>query len=94
MSKLIILGKMPKSCKECPLMFDNDDGQWCGYERIGKNELHMRVHYYVGDRTKPTWCQLKPLPQKKTIDHLKVTTEVAWWEEGYNACIDEILGGE
>lgn len=89
MNKLVILGKMPKSCKECPLMFDNDDGQWCGYERIGKNELHMRVHYYVGDRTKPTWCQLKPLPQKKTPSGSDIFND---YVRGYNACIDEILG--
>lgn len=58
MKAIMMLSEMPKSCKGCPLMFENNDGQWCGYERSGKNELHMRVHYYVGDRTKPSWCQL------------------------------------
>ena len=58
MKAILMLKEMPKSCKECPLMFENDDGQWCGYERTGKNELHMKVHYYVGDRTKPNWCQM------------------------------------
>lgn len=36
----------------------------------------------------------RPIPQKKTIDQVNVATESAWWDEGYNACIDEILGDE
>lgn len=48
--------------------------------------------------TKENMCngraQLKPMPQKETINERKVVTEVVWWNGGYNTCIDEILGDQ
>lgn len=47
----------------------------------------------------PEWCPLKPMPQKKKHSEQEDTAEddyedeYDYWEiEGYNACLDEILG--
>ena len=40
---------------------------------------------------KPTWCPLREVPQKMEYNHCQDYGQVLI--EGYNACIDEILGG-
>lgn len=80
MSKaILVLENMPKCCWECP---------------IGHNEAHA---YEIGTQcfwgwaidketeTIPKWCPLKEVPEKKLFEDD--------WAGGYNACIDEILGG-
>lgn len=66
---------MPKNCLNCKLQ------DWANC-RIVK-----RCH--TGG-TRPDWCPLKPIPEKKkggTKDILEIFCNI-----GYNACIDEILG--
>lgn len=38
--------------------------------------------------------RLIDIPQKKTIDIAKWNDYGSGWDIGYNACVDEILGGE
>lgn len=87
MKAILMLKEMPKSCKNCPFMFESDDGQWCGYERTGKNELHMRVHYYVGDRTKPSWCSLRPFELGKELRKFRNTINDKKTLIGFNMAV-------
>ena len=80
MKAILMLKEMPKSCKDCILCTDN---WWC----VADDEP-------TDDKKRPTWCPLKPLPQKKTIDIAKWNDYGSGWDNGYNACIDEILGEE
>lgn len=84
MSKAVLVIDMPKSCKNCPLLFA---GTYCK----GKKAPNIAVNSYL-DKAKPEWCPLKELPQKQTI-HCTDTTHHRHVKEGYNLCIDEILKG-
>ena len=95
--KAILVIDMPKICNRCPLKITN-------FSFIGKK---MMVGCKLkGDRLndvfseRPTWCPLKPMPQKKEVkgDFYK-QREIAMdrndlidFDKGYNKCIDEILG--
>lgn len=74
MSKAILVMDMPENCVRCKLQ----DWMNC---RIVKG-------CHTGE-TRPIWCPLKPVPDKKA--HTENVLEV-FVNTGYNACIDEILG--
>lgn len=76
MSKAILVIDMPKNCFHCKLQ------DWANC-RIVKG-------CHAGD-TRPDWCPLKELPQKKEMQFLDDASE--YHRQGYNACIDDILGG-
>lgn len=81
--KAILVVDMPKDCRECPCFYD-----WlCCQAKDGLN--------VVGDK-RPRGCPLKPMPQKKetrnAIQYRGLAEE--YRKEGFNECIDEILGGE
>lgn len=83
--KALLVMDMPESCEKCPLC---DFGDYtCGaFEIFGKKYTYEVPGDGVAD-----WCPLKPVPEKKNF-----------WSEGYggkfsegwNACIDKILGEE
>ena len=77
MAKAMLIMDMPSNCYECEL-----------------NNYHFcfvtsdNVERYRNTEYKPTWCPLREVPQKMEKYHEH--DEIAL---GYNACIDEILGG-
>ena len=90
MDKEILVIDTPNNCSECPCCNDNECGnQYKGY-----------VGDYIGwNSGRPSWCQLKPLPQRKqslitVFGDGVMFNEPTEFEQGYNACIDEILGGK
>ena len=83
MSKAILVIDMPSSCDMCDFVDDSESGKmWCGLPTFG---------YDVTDciACKPSDCPLKEVPKKK--EHTLYS--IGAWNNGYNACIDEILGG-
>ena len=78
MAKAMLIMDMPSNCYECEL-----------------NNYHFcfvtddNVERYRNTEYKPTWCPLREVPQKKTALTMFDIGEA----QGYNACIDEILGG-
>ena len=86
--KAILVIDMPENCFKCKLQ------DWANC-RIVKG-------CHTGD-TRPDWCPLKPMPEKKKERYgMNRQTSTGHWETygeetdsvatGYNACIDEILG--
>ena len=76
--KAILVIDMPKSCAKCKL---EDFGYcWGG---------SSNVRLMATERSKE--CPLKPMPEKNTWDITK-NGHVTEYAEGYNACLDEILG--
>lgn len=82
MSKSVLVIDTPENCKIC--------------------NYHKReyVHYCLIENAtiddaskKPDWCPLKPLPEKSTIEN-DMTDYQCGLVDGWNACIDEITGGE
>ncbi len=82
--KAILIVDMPNECDECPLQ----DGEKC----------YARQDWIS---TISNWkCPLKPMPQKKDLrDYAEkigadfnLQTRIMDYVNGYNKCIDEILG--
>lgn len=85
MSKaILVLDDMPKSCMECDIF--NHEYLTC---------LGLKVNFKDIDKVQ-SWCPLKHLPQKRILpkDQVNGTNygEEPWFSDGYNACLDEILG--
>lgn len=98
MSKAILVMDMPKLCLECPFKYKSEDiplGNFtyqslfrCKGEPEGLCEDDGDT-VYLNDimmKSKPTWCPLKPMPSRFNEEHFNR------YEDGYNACIDAILG--
>lgn len=82
MSKAMLITDMPETCYEWQFLDEAD------------NCLAMDVYYTDVEVVieKPTWCPLKEVPHKKEVpDSLYLHSE--YFDLGYNACLDEILGG-
>ena len=83
--KAILVINMPEKCLECNLAHNGDfycvaTGSSCASNKRCKD------------------CPLKPMPQKRTLPNWLTIGmpkgNEPWFTEGYNKCIDEILGEE
>lgn len=87
MPKAILVMDMPYDCTMCKFWNAEDDECYA----TGSEELSL------GDfeKTKPDWCPLRELPEKKdTLTTLECHSNGKWTEgmkAGYNACLDEIV---
>lgn len=88
MSKAILVLEMPKNCYQCPYCECKDNYcVLCGESMETQGE-------------RQSWCPLKEMPKKKVPvfnpndcdmeEEIKIIHEI----EGYNRCLDEILGEE
>lgn len=103
MKAILVLDDMPKNCLECPFRYKSEEmplGNFtyqslfrCKFEPEGLCEDDGDT-VYLNDimmKSKPDWCPLKPMIEKK--DRNKVVGDYLRGRcDGYNACIDEILG--
>lgn len=99
MSKAILLMDMPKACFECPLCYKAET-TIVGYHmfkqhyRCKKQPQNQNVNdlrLTVAEYERPNWCPLKEVPDKSFTSK---SDYYQWgdFEDGWNACIDEILG--
>ena len=97
MAKAILVMDMPSSCCECRMF----------YEKLGTCELTGRLVECGNESERQEWCPLREVPSKHEDGHtVKIAIENDCYDgfeyeraycdgkdAGYNACIDEILGG-
>lgn len=84
MSKAVLVMDMPKDCGKCNL-YDHE------YDVCEPTDKNVRTF------GKPNWCPLRELPSKyaeKDFTPIKDERYDNGYEDGYNACIDELLKGE
>lgn len=75
MSKAILVMDMPKNCYECKLQ------EWLNCKIV--------KGCHIGE-TRPDWCPLRPMPEKREADPA-IDNDIDWGlAEGWNACIDEM----
>lgn len=99
MSKSIIVIDTPETCVDCIFCQECGIGSrkyaYC-YVTNGDSENDMKLIdcIYGYRQSKPDWCPLKPLPEKKEyivpIDNVESQKDII--TVGWNACIDKITG--
>ena len=90
MDKSVFVMDTPEKCVGCP---------FCGHEYAGegmsKNPVAsyccLNAHKIKNIEGKPGWYPLRPLPEKMT--GIAPTDHSNSIKAGWNACIDEITGG-
>ena len=78
--KAILIIDIPNSCYDCP----------CYYE--DKDKCEVRNQRAIADIGIPSWCPLRPLPNRKEDLHYPCNEYLQAVNEGWNACLDEITG--
>lgn len=75
-SKSILVIDTPDSCEECPLRSYSNLALWCTPLRKTKEKDDV--------------CPLRPLPKKKNTLLTEYNLIEAIYENGWNACIEEL----
>lgn len=85
MSKSVLVIDTPEDCYSCYLRMVSRDLHFC-------KAKSRRIKDVC---TKPDWCPLKPLPEKKSTTAPVSNYEVQknLFAAGWNNCIDKITGG-
>ena len=82
--KGILVFNMPNKCSECP----------CAYEWA--NKCNATDKAIIDFNNVPDWCKIRPLPEKanETVASqlFGETSYAKGCVDGYNECLDEILG--
>lgn len=91
MKKAVLVIDMPKNCKECKLMVYDDISYWCPVRTMNDIFYETDVYQYVKNETKPDWCPLKEIPEKKEIAYCYTQTDYIY-RDGWNNCLNKILG--
>ena len=100
MSKSVLVIDTPENCYDCPF-----GTEYCGdseYEGCcelaecldGDTRLIAEEHYDYESESRPDWCPLKPLPERKEyivpIDNVESQKDII--AVGWNACLRKITG--
>lgn len=93
MAKAMLIMDMPSSCSECEFCRETGEDRHVCEQKVFNGRC-KRINYDVENYMyeKPTWCPLREVPQKKEFVNLETAYDRII-KRGYNACIDEILGG-
>ena len=84
MSKGIVVVNIPEKREKCPL-YDYEDGYCTG--KCG-NKKYDHIYCLGVD----ICCPIKPLPEKQTRDYPEYDRYITGYDDGWDACINEILG--
>ena len=99
MAKAVLVMDMPESCVRdtgdsaykvcCPLVWNRYYCSQFSPKGLSITGREWDEIYKTGKR--PDWCPLKPMPEK-VIKSIHDSDETWFWNQGWNACIDKILG--
>ena len=90
--KAVLVMDIPESCVDCQFCYEYHEGieACCTVTREPSNDDMYRIIKEDYCQDKPDWCPLKPMPEKTILAPDMLNS----FEEGWNACIDAITGGE
>lgn len=85
MSKgVLVLEWMPMNCIECPFCYEKyHEGNWCDL-----------INEYACRDKRLEDCPLRELPEKQIRDYPEYDRYITGYDDGWDACIDYILGEE
>lgn len=83
MSKaILVLDEMPRYCEACPFCYDKyHEGSWCDL-----------LNEPVPQWERFEYCPIKELPEKQVRDYPEYDRYITGYDDGWDACLDEILG--
>ena len=84
--KAFLVLDMPESCFDCALIDFPMRSGYCSCILV----RNRPIDDHVAATAKPDWCPLKPVPEK--VDVWDDEDVFGWYDRGWNACLDEILG--
>lgn len=81
MRKSALVIDTPENCYWCPFSCADGNDTDCGYCELNgcltDAEVLIEEEYFdLESETKPEWCPLKPLPEKKELQKLQVVMKV------------------
>ena len=97
-NKSILVMDTPENCESCAcaqIAFDSElfrEGELYCLMKLKSVEENMYEN-------RPDWCPLKPVPNKKEVIEIpRIPSTLDFrrrgFQDGWNACIDEIIGGD
>ena len=99
--KALLIMDMPENCLDCNFCFELDEGieAYCSMTDDLDNSDLCRDLPNGYCESRPDWCPLKPLPDKKEVIEIpRIPSMLDFrrrgFQDGWNACIDEITGGD
>ena len=99
MKAIAVINEMPKDCDECPLVDENCYCILLGKDAFPNECVESAPYYSLKEKGN---CPLRPLPEKMPmrdeaefyLGYMNGKTKYLGFNEGYNACLEDILGGE
>ena len=97
--KSILIFDTPTRCYDCPLYTSIDEGEYgfCDDRNIlNQKEAQEKIRF----NKKPEWCPIKDLPRRMPmrdesefyLGYMNGKTKYLGFNEGYNACLEDITG--
>ena len=90
MKKAVLVIDMPKNCSRCKIRFLRYLNSCDMSNKCPVSEFKEYISTYLITNTKPDWCPLKEMPEKKEIAECYTQIDYAY-KDGWNNCINEIL---
>lgn len=91
--KTVLVIDMPESCCNCKFYRFVHQDDWDRTETIC---IILGKMHDNGIDSKPSWCPLKPLPEKRILPEYQTRGtnygEEPWFSDGWNACLYKITG--
>jgi len=85
--KAILVIDMPETCSKCELHGKDMEGIYC--------EVCSEKDYIKEYKGIPSWCPLKPMPEKKWVakgfDRIMENNKEHLMSLGWNDCLEELL---
>lgn len=84
--KAILVIDMPKDCWDCHLVSEFHSCRGT----VLQNDFSFRNINNFDKGERPSWCPLKPMPERKDTSDRKITYEELKERYGWNDCLKEI----
>lgn len=86
---IIVVDKIPQTCQH--IRGNKEEG--CPFGGMVCQITQNDVYPHVRDGSKPEWCPIRPMPEKKEVcgRYPQPDGVTASFKAGWNACIEEIL---
>lgn len=88
MKAILVIDEMPKTCGDCTFSRGDEDDFESTWVRCYAYNPTTVMHESADMFKKPSWCPLKPLPQKMEEDTIESMMDD--YSIGWNDCIEEI----